>query len=54
MSSKAESPLVGVTYSLRVTNATNGDKTIVSSGEMLLITFFSISHAKMTNVLLHL
>ena len=50
MSSKAESHLLGVTYSLRVTNGTNGDKKIVSSGEMLLITFFSISHAKITNV----
>lgn len=40
MSSKAESHLLGVTYSLRVTNGTNGDKKIVSSGEMLLITFF--------------
>lgn len=36
MSSKAESHLLGVTYSLRVTNGTNGDKKIVSSGEMLL------------------
>lgn len=54
MSSKAESHLLGVTYSLRVTNGTNGDKKIVSSGEMLLITFFSICHGKVTNVLLHL
>ena len=43
MSSKAESHLLGVTYSLRVTNGTNGDKKIVSSGEMLLITFVSLS-----------
>lgn len=43
MSSKAESYLLGVTYSLRVTNGTNGDKKIVSSGEMLLITFVSLS-----------
>ena len=29
MSSKAESHLLGVTYSLRVTNGTSGDKEIV-------------------------